>query len=80
MDFSKHVECSGIVSSMACALGGKCWAQLISVGICCKYSLYGFFWGLSSVKVTTFLLKMMANRCFASFLVAKSHISLFEIL
>jgi len=39
-----------------------------------------FSFGLSSVKVTTFLLKMMANRCFASFLVAKSHISLFERL
>jgi hypothetical protein len=39
-----------------------------------------FFFGLSSVKVTTFLLKMMANRCFAGFLVAKSHISLFERL
>jgi hypothetical protein len=37
------------------------------------------FFGLSSVKVTTFFLKMMA-RCFASFLVAKSHISLFERL
>ncbi len=37
------------------------------------------FFGLSSVKVTTFLLKMMA-RCFAGFLVAKSHISLFERL
>jgi hypothetical protein len=37
------------------------------------------FFGLSRVKVTTFLLKMMA-RCFASFLVAKSHISLFERL
>jgi len=40
----------------------------------------GLFFGLSSVKVTTFLLKMMANRCFAGFLVAKSHISLFERL
>jgi len=39
-----------------------------------------FFFGLSCVKVTTFLLKMMAKRCFASFLVAKSHISLFERL
>ncbi len=37
------------------------------------------FFGLFRVKVTTFLLKMMA-RCFASFLVAKSHISLFERL
>ncbi len=37
------------------------------------------FFGLSRVKVTTFLLKMMA-RCFVSFLVAKSHISLFERL
>jgi hypothetical protein len=26
-----------------------------------------FFSGLSSVKVTTFLLKMMANRCFCKF-------------
>ncbi len=26
-----------------------------------------FFWGLSSVKVTTFLLKLMANRCFTVF-------------
>jgi len=39
-----------------------------------------FFFGLSSVKVTTFILKMMANKCFAGFLVAKSHISLFERL
>jgi hypothetical protein len=39
-----------------------------------------FLFGLSSVKVTTFLLKMMANKCFASVLVAKSHISLFERL
>jgi hypothetical protein len=37
------------------------------------------FFGLSSVKVTTFFLKMMA-RCFAGFLVPKSHISLFERL
>ncbi len=37
------------------------------------------FFGLSRVKVTTFLLKIMA-RCFASFLVAKFHISLFERL
>jgi hypothetical protein len=37
------------------------------------------FFGLSSVKVTTFLLKMMA-RCFTGFLVAKSRISLFERL
>ncbi len=37
------------------------------------------FFGLSRVKVTTFLLKMMA-RCFASFLVVESHISLFERL
>jgi hypothetical protein len=37
------------------------------------------FFGLSSVKVTTFKKQMMA-RCFASFLVAKSHISLFERL
>jgi hypothetical protein len=39
-----------------------------------------FVFGLSIVKVTTFLLKMMANKCFAGFLVAKSHISLFERL
>jgi hypothetical protein len=39
-----------------------------------------FVFGLSNVKVTIFLLKMMANRCFASFLVTKSHISLFERL
>jgi len=39
-----------------------------------------FVFGLSIVKGTTFLLKMMANKCFASFLVAKSHISLFERL
>ncbi len=39
-----------------------------------------FVFGLSIVKVTTFPLKMMANKCFAGFLVAKSHISLFERL
>jgi hypothetical protein len=39
-----------------------------------------FVFRLSTIKVTTFLLKMMANKCFAGFLVAKSHISLFERL
>jgi hypothetical protein len=80
MDFSKQAECSGIVSSMVCALGRKCWAQLIFVGKCYRYALWGFFFGLYNVKVRTFLLKMMANRCFVGFLVAKSHISLFEKL
>jgi hypothetical protein len=42
--------------------------------------ILGLFLGTSSVKVTRFLLKMMANRCFASFLVAKFHIGLFERL
>ncbi len=46
--------------------------------VACIHSRAVFF-GLSSVKVTTFLLKMMA-RCFVGFLVAKSHISLFERL
>jgi hypothetical protein len=39
-----------------------------------------FSFGLSSVKVTTFFLKWMANVCFTGFLVAKFHISLFERL
>ncbi len=39
-----------------------------------------FVFGLSTVKVTIFLLKMMVNKCFASFLVAKFHISFFERL
>jgi len=39
-----------------------------------------FVFGLSNVKVTIFLLKMMANKSFAGILVSKSHISLFERL
>ncbi len=56
---------------------GSNWSPLEHVA---GFHSRAFFFGLSSVKVTTFLLKMMANICFAGFLVAKSHISLFERL